>query len=195
MFGLSGGGEVKSHAACVVCSWPIAAGLWGCLRRRGRVRGKFQVPDQPQTTTGTLSCPGGENSLDGAFSWTLLTWGEEAVVEAPEVQRKNRQLTFGSRWGSVHRCGADASGAERVILGPCSLPIRPHPQPSHLRHHSLRVITHGTRRAHDGCWETRAGTWHDCFFRVQQIKQELLNPNQKEVFFVCKQEVRHWRFF
>lgn len=78
------------------------------------------------------------------------------------VQRKNRQLTLGSRWGAALSTGAaqmPPKQSEHQLSWDTgtrwSLLIHSHPQPSHLLSRSLRVITHGTGWALDGCWETR----------------------------------------
>lgn len=92
----------------------------------------------------------------------LADLGEEAVWGGPGLQWKNRQLMFGSRWGAALSTGAaqmppkqSKHRLSRDAGTRWSLLILSHPQPLHLLSHSLRVITHGTGWAHDGCWETR----------------------------------------
>lgn len=134
------------------------------VSRSEDVPGSRSTPDKPQSSFRT-----GGRWEELSFSWTWLAWGT-GCRGGLGLQWKNRQLIFGSRWGA-----ALSTGAAQMPLKQSkhqlswdtgtrwSLLIPSHSQPSHLLSHPLRVITHGTGWAHDGCWETRTEIRHDVF--------------------------------
>lgn len=147
-----------------LCVFQSASSFWAlCVTRQAEQRPGSNPRQAKKLLSG--SC-GKWETLSGVF---LMNLCGEPVGEAC-VEKTNRQLIFGSRWGAALSTGAAQmplkqskhqlsrdTGTHWRLLTPS------HPQPLHLLSHSTRVITHGTGWAHDGCWEKRTEIWHDFF--------------------------------